>query len=209
MNVNGIISTTNVAATEATYAATSKSASVTKEFGNNILNASIEENAAVYEASSKTEKKAYVKDTDTIAKMKAEAEEKTAQFRELVQKLISQQASTSEIADAIWQKFANGEFTATEDIINQAKEDISEDGYWGVEQTSQRIFDFAKALSGGDPEKMDEMLEAFKKGYDQATKAWGKELPDISSKTYDAVEKKFADYKKEVTGVDEATDFEE
>ena len=203
MNVNGIIATTNVTSTtETKYAAASKSTKVTAELGNNILNASIEENAAVYEASSKTEKKAYVKDTDTIAKMKAEAEEKTAQFRELVQKLISQQASTSEIADAIWRQFANGEFTATEDIINQAKEDISEDGYWGVEQTSQRIFDFAKALSGGDPEKMDEMLEAFKKGYDQATKAWGKELPDISSKTYDSVMKKFDDYKKEATGVE-------
>lgn len=204
MNVNGIIATTNATATttETKYTAASKSTKVTAESGNNILNASIEENAAVYEASSKTEKKTYVKDTDTIAKMKAEAEEKTAQFRELVQKLISQQASASEIADAIWKQFANGEFTATDEIIAQAKEDVSEDGYWGVEQTSQRIFDFAKALSGGNPEKMDEMLEAFKKGYGQATKAWGKELPDISSKTYDSVMKKFDDYKKEATGIE-------
>lgn len=198
MNVNGIITTTNVA-TETTYAASSKSTKISKEAGNNVLNASIEENAAVYESSTKAEKKTYVKDTDTIAKMKAEAEEKTAQFRELVQKLISKQASTSEIADAIWRRFANGDFTATEDTIAQAKKDIAEDGYWGVEQTSQRIFDFAKALSGGDPEKMDEMLEAFKKGYNQATKSWGKELPDISSKTYDAVMKKFDDYKNEFT----------
>lgn len=198
MNVNGIITTTNVT-TETTYAASSKSTKISKEAGNNVLNASIEENAAVYESSTKAEKKTYVKDTDTIAKMKAEAEEKTAQFRELVQKLISKQASTSEIADAIWRRFANGDFTATEDTIAQAKKDIAEDGYWGVEQTSQRIFDFAKALSGGDPEKMDEMLEAFKKGYNQATKSWGKELPDISSKTYDAVMKKFDDYKNEFT----------
>lgn len=198
MNVNGIITTTNVT-TETTYAASSKSIKISKEAGNNVLNASIEENAAVYESSTKAEKKTYVKDTDTIAKMKAEAEEKTAQFRELVQKLISKQASTSEIADAIWRRFANGDFTATEDTIAQAKKDIAEDGYWGIEQTSQRIFDFAKALSGGDPEKMDEMLEAFKKGYNQATKSWGKELPDISSKTYDAVMKKFDDYKNEFT----------
>lgn len=198
MNVNGIITTTNVT-TETTYAASSKSTKISKEAGNNVLNASIEENAAVYESSTKAEKKTYVKDTDTIAKMKAEAEEKTAQFRELVQKLISKQASTSEIADAIWRRFANGDFTATEDTIAQAKKDIAEDGYWGVAQTSQRIFDFAKALSGGDPEKMDEMLEAFKKGYNQATKSWGKELPDISSKTYDAVMKKFDDYKNEFT----------
>lgn len=198
MNVSGVMTTTS-AVSETTYAVSSKSTKIATENGNNVLDVSIEENAAVYEASAKTESKTYVKDTDTISKMKAEAEEKTAQFRELVQKLISKQASTSEIADAIWKQLANGEFTATEDAIAQAQKDVAEDGYWGVEQTSQRIFDFAKALSGGDPEKMDEMLEAFKKGYNQATKSWGKELPDISSKTYDAVMKKFDDYKNGFT----------
>jgi len=49
------------------------------------------------------------------------------------------------------------------------------------------------------------MLDAFKEGFDQATKAWGKELPEISSKTYDAVMKKFEDYKK---GETEAADAE-
>ena len=43
------------------------------------------------------------------------------------------------------------------------------------------------------------MLEAFKKGFSQATKAWGKDLPDISSQTYDAVIKKFDDYKNSKT----------
>ncbi|MGN0291831.1 MAG: hypothetical protein ACI4C5_07855, partial [Lachnospiraceae bacterium] len=61
--------------------------------------------------------------------------------------------------------------------------------------TSDRIVEFAKALSGGDPEKADEMLAAFKKGFEQATAAWGKELPDISSRTYDAVVKKFDAWK--------------
>ena len=31
---------------------------------------------------------------------------------------------------------------------------FSEDGYWGVKQTSSRIFDFAMALAGDDEEKM-------------------------------------------------------
>lgn len=64
-----------------------------------------------------------------------------------------------------------------------------------VEQTSDRIVEFAKALSGGDSEKADEMIAAFKKGFDQATKAWGKSLPDISGRTYDAVMKKFDAWK--------------
>ena len=48
------------------------------------------------------------------------------------------------------------------------------------------------------------LFEAFKKGYAQATKAWGKELPDISSQTYKAVEEKFAAWKKEA-GTDTVT----
>lgn len=166
---------------------------------NDILNSSIDKNAAVYEHSNNTSKKAYTKDTNTIAKLKAEADEKTAQFRDLVEKLMSQQASTGSIADSIWRDFANGNFKATPEQIAQAQKDTADDGYWGVDQTSDRIFSFAKALSGGDPEKMDSMLEAFKKGYEQATAAWGKDLPDISSRTYDAVMKKFEDYKNDMS----------
>ena len=73
----------------------------------------------------------------------------------------------------------------------------SENGYWGVEQTSDRILDFAKALAGNDPDKAEEMLDAFKKGFEEATKAWGDELPEISQKTYDAVLEKFEAWKNE------------
>ena len=46
------------------------------------------------------------------------------------------------------------------------------------------------------------MRKAFEKGFKQATKAWGQELPGISQDTYKAVEKMFDDYadsKKVVT----------
>ena len=94
----------------------------------------------------------------------------------------------------MWKKLANGELTADADTIAQAKEDISDNGYWGVSQTSDRIYDFAMALSGGDEEKMQKMKEAVEKGFKEATKSWGKDLPDISSRTYDAVMKKFDDF---------------
>ncbi len=198
MSINGIMN--QVVSPEATYATKDTVKNVVADKKNN------DDVAAVYEASNeKVTKKTYTQDTATIAKMKAEADEKTAQFRELVEKLLSQQITTADIADSIWQKFANGEFEVDQATIDQAKEDVSEDGYWGVEQTSERIFEFAKALSGGDPDKMDDMLDAFKEGFDQATAAWGKELPEISSKTYDAVMKKFEDYKK---GETEAADAE-
>ena len=53
----------------------------------------------------------------------------------------------------------------------------------------------AFTLSGDDPDKADAMLEAFKKGFEQATKAWGDKLPDISQRTYDAVVEKFNKWK--------------
>nr|MCR4956424.1 hypothetical protein [Lachnospiraceae bacterium] len=39
--------------------------------------------------------------------------------------------------------------------------------------------------------KAEELLDAFKDGFKQATKSWGKDLPDICQDTYKAVEKKF------------------
>lgn len=81
----------------------------------------------------------------------------------------------------------------------QAQEDVSEDGYWGVKQTSERILDFAKALTGGDPSKIDEMKAAFEKGFKAAEKLWGGELPEISQKTYDAVMKGFEEWKNPST----------
>jgi hypothetical protein len=78
--------------------------------------------------------------------------------------------------------------------IEQAKKDIAEDGYWGVKQTSQRLFDFASALAGDDPEKMKEMQAAMEKGFKEATGAWGDELPEICKDTLDAANKMFDDY---------------
>ena len=93
---------------------------------------------------------------------------------------------------------ASGNFTVDAETAAKAKEEISENGYWGVNQTSQRIFDMAVALSGGDSEKMEKMLDAFKKGFGEATKTWGKTLPDICQNTYDAVLEKFENYNAEL-----------
>ena len=127
--------------------------------------------------------------------MKADLDKQMAQMRSYVQELMTGQGKEIGKADDIWAFLASGDFTIDEAAKKKAQEMISEDGYWGVEQTSQRIVDFAKALSGGDTSKADMLLDAFKKGYEEATKAWGKELPEISKKTYEAVEEKFKAWK--------------
>ncbi len=112
----------------------------------------------------------------------------------MVKNAISTQAGISVGDDDVWKFLASGNFTVTEAAKKQAQELISEDGYYGVEQTSERILQFAKALSGGDVSKAEDLLNAFKKGYEQATGAWGKELPDICKQTYDKVVEKFNDW---------------
>lgn len=132
-----------------------------------------------------------------IQQLKADQEKMINNLLDIVMKTINGQGSTFAIAsqDDMWKFLAEGKFTADADTIAKAKEDISEDGYWGVNQTSDRIVDFAIALSGGDSSKADDLLQAFKKGYEQATGTWGKDLPDISKKTYEAVEDKFNQWK--------------
>ena len=158
-----------------------------------------EEIGAVYEKSSKTEA-SYNKKPNTalIEKMKADAEQRTAQLRSIVEQMMTKQGVAIGTADDMWKFLAKGDFTVSADVKAQAEADIAEDGYWGVKQTSDRIVDFAKALSGGDPEKADEMIEAFKKGFEEATKTWGDELPDISKQTYDAVLEKMDAWKNQV-----------
>ena len=138
-----------------------------------------------------------------VEKLKADADARVSQLRSLVEKMFLQQGQKITDADNMWKFLASGEFTVDKATAEAAQEAISEDGYWGVNQTSQRIFDMAVALSGGDSEKMDDMLEAFKKGFKQATDTWGKELPDISQKTYAAVLEKFENYKNENTATTE------
>lgn len=163
--------------------------------------------AAVYEPSNEdtvtkketTDKGQALDRSAIVAQLKADNEARIASMKDMVMKMMQGQGNAIASADSIWSFLASGNYTVSEAAKAEAQKAISEDGYWGVEQTSDRILDFAKALSGNDVSKADELLEAFKKGYKQATKAWGKELPSISKDTYDAVEKKFNAWKNEAS----------
>lgn len=158
-----------------------------------------EEAGVVYEKSTGVEKKA----TYSINKMSAEDRaalvqqlkqdqaDRQNQLAQLVQKMFTDQAGVSKLADLFSPE--NLKDVSPEDIA-KAKEDVAEDGYWGVKQTSQRLFDFASAFAGDDPDKMKEMQEAMEKGFKEATAAWGDELPGISKDTLAAANKLFDDY---------------
>lgn len=69
------------------------------------------------------------------------------------------------------------------EMISQAQSDVAKDGHYGVEETAKRLVNFAKALSGGNPEKVSLLKEALLNGFKQAEELWGDELPEISKQT--------------------------
>lgn len=173
-------------AATSTVATDSKASSKKTESSKNDTAAGV-----IYEkgSSDKSSSSQKTQNSALIAKMKADSDSRISQLRGIVEQMMSKQGAAIGKADDMWSFLAGGNFTVSADVKAQA--DIAEDGYWGVNQTSDRILDFAKALSGNDKSKAQELADAFKKGFDQATKAWGGKLPDISQQTYDKVLEKF------------------
>ena len=187
MSVNGINGVNNSA--YETYSVTQQD-QTDKTAEENKNTSEKNESGVVYEptqTNTNAATKTYTQNTELINKLKAENEAHTQQLQNIVQQLMGKQSQTYGIANDMWQFLASGKFEVDAATKAQAQEDISEDGYWGVKQTSNRILDFATALTGGDPSKIEDMRAAFKKGYEQAEKTWGGKLPDISKQTYDAV----------------------
>ncbi|RKM54676.1 hypothetical protein D6853_12605 [Butyrivibrio sp. X503] len=196
MGVNGLTEVTNNIAT--TYASTINPSSVEEKKKDNEVQEKAQA-AAVYEKSDEKQASSSQNTdrTKIIKQMQADVAARQQQLLDIVQKMMGKQAKAYGIAnnendeDSIWKFLAKGDFTVDAATKAQAEADIAEDGYWGVQQTSERILDFAKTLAGDDPEKLEKMRAAFEKGYAQAEKTWGGELPEISKRTFDAVMKGF------------------
>ena len=187
MSINGINGTNS---NSSTYSTTSTTKKATESSAKNTAS----DSAAVYEPSTKkssTTKKTYVKDSETVNRLLKETEQRKQQLKDLVAKTLSKQGETYNKSTNIFDLIKSGNLQFSAEDIAQAKKDVADDGYWGVEQTSERIYSFAYALTGGDPSKADAMLKAVEKGFKLATKDWGGELPDISQRTMDAVREKF------------------
>ena len=129
-----------------------------------------------------------------VSKLKEEQNAREAQLMNLVSDMLGKQGKTFAIANDKWKFLASGDYEVDAATKAQAQADIAEDGYYGVKQTSQRLFDFASALAGDDVESMKKMQQAVKKGYDMAQATWGGALPEICQKTLEATNKLFDDY---------------
>ena len=132
MSLNGVNS--NYQAYEANTASGSDKKVSTKEISKTTAYSDV---AATYEHTSQSEglvtavnKKA--SNASIVAQLKADLDTRMSQMQSLVTKMFSKQGITIGTADDMWKALAGGNFTADADTIAQAKEDISENGYWGV-----------------------------------------------------------------------------
>ena len=71
----------------------------------------------------------------------------------------------------------------TELSTEEAAELISDEGFFGIEQTSQRVANFVLNFSGDNLEILKQGRAGIVQGFEDAQKMWGGELPEISYQT--------------------------
>ena len=168
--------------------------------------------AAVYEG---TNNNVFRPDMATIQRMLQESNNRAESLRQLVERLMLQQGVSQ--MESLGLLF-NGEFSLNpnssisqplRDFFSNLQVDdatrseaqglIAEDGYFGVQQTAERLLAFARALSGGDPSRIDVLRDAVVRGFEAAERAWGGQLPEISQQTLNAVMRGFDEWAASAT----------
>lgn len=202
----------NTSGTYATGSSKSALKSFAKKNDNTSNTTKAADTAAVYEKTTTEKKdsanKIYNRDA-VVAQLKADQENRAASMQNLVEKLLGKQKGTFDLANStnLAATFRQAvQFASPEDIA-KAQADIAEDGYWGVNKTSDRLVSMAIALAGGDTDKADELKNAITKGFKKATAAWGEKLPQLCQDTYDAAMKKMDDWKNGVTTAKDYADY--
>ena len=145
--------------------------------------------AAVFEKSV-VEDKGHVYDKTTIDKLRMESAKSFDSLKKMIEDMLSRQGKSFSLL--------NSQDTINIDETTRAEANalIGPDGPLGIEAMSDSIVDFAKAISGGDKSKLDTLIAAIDKGFNEAARILGG-LPDISMKTYDRIMEKLADWKNE------------
>ena len=65
----------------------------------------------------------------------------------------------------------------------EATDLVGENGFFGITQTSDRVSNFVFSFAGDDLEKLQKGRDGIVKGFDEANKMFGGNLPEISYKT--------------------------
>ncbi|WP_312712369.1 hypothetical protein [Proteiniclasticum ruminis] len=132
------------------------------------------------------------RDASSIEKLQAESEKAHEGLRELVRKLLESQGMSFRDLSV------SGEGVKVDEATRmKAEEMLGDGGLYSPEAVSERVVSFAKAVSGGDRGKMEELITAIDKGFEEARNLLGGSLPEISNKTYDLIQEKLKIWKEE------------
>lgn len=99
---------------------------------------------------------------------------------EYTQTDINKQTKVWSLADIGYEGKAIGDLNPAE-----AKELVSKDGFFGVDQTSKRIADFVLMGAGDNVEMLKAGRDGILQGFNSAEELWGSKLPEISYTTID------------------------
>lgn len=81
---------------------------------------------------------------------------------------------------------------------DEAKALVSEEGFFGVSKTSDRLADFVLSGGGDNVDKLKAGREGIIRGFNEAEQMWGGKLPDIS---YQTLEKALAKIDERITSL--------
>lgn len=121
-------------------------------------------------------------------------------FRRLVEGLLGQQIERNNTANRV--QWGQNMVEITQEVRDAAQEAISEGGPFSVEAVATRLLDFAVAVSGGDPSRIAVLRRAVERGFEAAERQWGRELPEISQRTREAVMEGFDQWQENGNAAD-------
>jgi hypothetical protein len=134
-------------------------------------------------------------------------EQRLNSFQDFINKMLNNQDTAAKVSVFLPQTDENGDISAklaelnpTEEDISAAKKAISEGGEYSVDAVATRIMDMAKALSGGDASKFETLKNATQSAFDKVKEMYGDDTPQITLDTEKEVQKRFAEWEKELSG---------
>lgn len=135
-------------------------------------------------------------DQKTIQQLWDESEKAHAQLKQIVTALLKRQGlEFQEIKEINPEELK--ELTVDKIAQEEAQALLEEGGELSAAKVSDRIVEFAKAISGGDKTKYDLLKAAIDNGFEAAGIEFGEELPEICGETYKLTMEKLDVWAKE------------
>ena len=136
-----------------------------------------------------TEKLSKEEASDIRAQITKNANDYALKSTNIQGKLVSQEVDFSEVYND-FQSFLGDIGYEGKPIAELSQDEaaalVSDDGIFGITQTSNRIANFVISGAGGDEDMLRAGREGMLQGFKEAEKMWGGKLPEISQKTMDA-----------------------